>query len=403
MQRHKSLWYKFIALALALVLIVPILAACGNKESKTPTATPTLTPTLIAPTSSPTPAATSTSTPTPTFTVTPNRMVPTSVKGEFEFSPELGPATTYAEHLGNQIPVILVHGSGSDLRVDTLNYWRWWCGDQYFNSTENSAKFKVYRYVYDSSRHISENGSDFAQFITKYPEFQGRKIVIMAHSMGGLVARYALNVSADLRTMTVKLLTLGTPHLGTPIADPTWLCQTPGLENSVPVIESFFGGSTGNFDLAWYNPNDMPAGPGCSATLHYDSQLLQDSINIPFTGSKEMQETSGDNKIIAFGGYMKSGISIQGLRNLADHLKLGAANVVMKRMQKKDGYSFNKNDGLVPLESALCETHPGIESINITDQYGVELDHVSYLDDQKVMDIIMQRLLEEVQAVNLNS
>jgi branched-chain amino acid transport system substrate-binding protein len=67
----RSLWCKFIALGLALVLIVPILAACGKEKEKTPAPTPTPTvtpgPTLTA-TPGPTPTATATSTATPTPT-----------------------------------------------------------------------------------------------------------------------------------------------------------------------------------------------------------------------------------------------------------------------------------------------------------------------------------------------
>jgi branched-chain amino acid transport system substrate-binding protein len=58
------LWYKFIALGLALVLIVSILAACGKEKEKTPTTTPSPTVTLVAtPTPTATPAVTPTSTP----------------------------------------------------------------------------------------------------------------------------------------------------------------------------------------------------------------------------------------------------------------------------------------------------------------------------------------------------
>jgi len=57
----RNLWCKFIALALAVVLILPILAACGKEKENAPTplptstATPTATPTA-APTATPTPA-----------------------------------------------------------------------------------------------------------------------------------------------------------------------------------------------------------------------------------------------------------------------------------------------------------------------------------------------------------
>ncbi len=66
----RSLWWKLIALAVALVLIVPILAACGDGE-ETPTSTITVAPTA-APTTNPaitaTPIITTTATVGPTAT-----------------------------------------------------------------------------------------------------------------------------------------------------------------------------------------------------------------------------------------------------------------------------------------------------------------------------------------------
>ena len=58
-----NLWHKFVALALVLVLIVPILAACGGGEEETASPTPvaTSTPLLTA-----TPTVTPTASPTPT-------------------------------------------------------------------------------------------------------------------------------------------------------------------------------------------------------------------------------------------------------------------------------------------------------------------------------------------------
>jgi len=64
----RSLRNKIVVLALALVLIVPILVACGKEKEQTPSST--LTPTAtFSPTTTPvaTPSATSTSTTTPTL------------------------------------------------------------------------------------------------------------------------------------------------------------------------------------------------------------------------------------------------------------------------------------------------------------------------------------------------
>lgn len=62
MQRHKSLWYKLITLPMVLILVVPILAACGKEKENTPTPMPTSTVTATH-----TPTATPTATPTTTL------------------------------------------------------------------------------------------------------------------------------------------------------------------------------------------------------------------------------------------------------------------------------------------------------------------------------------------------
>jgi triacylglycerol lipase len=47
----------------------------------------------------------------------------------------------------------------------------------------------------------------------------GGKIHIFAHSMGGLDARYALTHYPELASRVLTLVTIGTPHRGSPVAD----------------------------------------------------------------------------------------------------------------------------------------------------------------------------------------
>lgn len=49
-------------------------------------------------------------------------------------------------------------------------------------------------------------------------ELPGERVNIIAHSMGGLDARYAMS-QLGLGTRVASLVTIGTPHFGTPIAD----------------------------------------------------------------------------------------------------------------------------------------------------------------------------------------
>jgi hypothetical protein len=114
----------------------------------------------------------------------------------------------------------------------------------------------------------------------------------MAHSMGGLVVRYALNTNTKLRTNTVKLITLGTPHLGTPFANPTWVHETldqPGIDALIATLHAIkFEGNKGDFDLAWHAPEEHPPiiqddlvdlAELLAAFARYDDLLIYNSLS----------------------------------------------------------------------------------------------------------------------------
>jgi len=74
---------------------------------------------------------------------------------------------------------------------------------------------------YNSGRHVSENGHDFAelleQLLAQWP-VPVEELVILGHSMGGLVARSAVFQARQRRhawtSVLSKLVFLGTPHHG---------------------------------------------------------------------------------------------------------------------------------------------------------------------------------------------
>jgi pimeloyl-ACP methyl ester carboxylesterase len=77
---------------------------------------------------------------------------------------------------------------------------------------------------YNTGRHISTNGTEFAalleQFVTAWP-VPVREVILVGHSMGGLVIRSACVVGETARhTWRQRLKTivfLGTPHHGAPL------------------------------------------------------------------------------------------------------------------------------------------------------------------------------------------
>jgi hypothetical protein len=174
--------------------------------------------------------------------------------------------------------------------------------------------------------------------------------------------------------------------------------------------------SRGCFDLAWYNKEDVPP----KANYYREEvlnefpcreDLLHSSMDNPFLGRKEMTDPNIDSKILAFGGYL--GNSVQtGMGDdksfirtemgselfpamLSNHVALFVTKRRMSKIYKEDSTYFDKNDGLVSIDSALYEGH-AVAPVNITDSIGEYLDHASLLDNAVVMDFVMSYIWEIV-------
>lgn len=89
---------------------------------------------------------------------------------------------------------------------------------------------------YNSGRHISVNGREFAtllESLVKHWPVAVDEIVIIGHSMGGLVARsacyYGKRAGHAWLPRLKKMISLGTPHQGAPLArSGNWLVATLG-------------------------------------------------------------------------------------------------------------------------------------------------------------------------------
>ena len=93
-----------------------------------------------------------------------------------------------------------------------------WAKDVYkgFVKTLGDADFTVFTFPYDWRLGIDENADNLNTFIGKKVG-AGNKVILVGHSMGGLVAR--AYVSDSTRAAKVaKVVTVGTPYLGAPKA-----------------------------------------------------------------------------------------------------------------------------------------------------------------------------------------
>jgi pimeloyl-ACP methyl ester carboxylesterase len=183
--------------------------------------------------------------------------------------------------LGTRVPLVLVHGlGGGPTGWDAFLH-------AYVADPSWRAVFKPYSYSYASSaadvladptapRTITGLGAQFRDWLQAFYDkpaaapsfgFGGKSIVILAHSMGGLVARsmmqeYAFADGHRGGERVLHLVTVGTPHQGTPMADAFF---SLGL-TSIPEFDSAYSGFIA--DSAWTNFDALNlAGGHCNAWL----------------------------------------------------------------------------------------------------------------------------------------
>jgi triacylglycerol lipase len=85
--------------------------------------------------------------------------------------------------------------------------------------------YRVYFPAVSAAGTIVERATAFGKSLA---EIDSERIYLIAHSMGGLDARYVIH-HLDPKHRIRCLVTVGTPHLGTPLAN--WIVETNGLSN----------------------------------------------------------------------------------------------------------------------------------------------------------------------------
>lgn len=135
---------------------------------------------------------------------------------------------------GGERPVVVIHG----LKPFLFTCLLWWTFDSretgqelraHLNAAGLGADLDYWHYTYPTFNPIDNAASDLADPLSQ--EFAGRTdVVLVGHSMGGLVARAAVERhGADAVVSTV--ISLGTPHAGAEIADPLFWTAWLGVDN----------------------------------------------------------------------------------------------------------------------------------------------------------------------------
>ena len=360
-----------------------------------------------------------------------------------------GLETRDARQLGDKVPVILVHGNMSEKEPA----YRW---GRFIELAESDPLFhqrhKIYLFRWSSSSSNTDNGAALGDALGFQEELQARKVILVAHSRGGLIARSFMNryrftlqgggfMGQPGGERVLGLITLGTPHKGSPGADLVWTAFSFDLNYS-PFLAQFL--------TQWYV--DVLYRPDNAFMLWDDSQgllttdpicwhpaLLGEQFCSPLQSltsplSALNAQEGFFSKIVAFGGSARSDglFSLLGgvfsgdppMGNSDLHAALSLASRLMSDFpvisQGFPGLSvdtsfrpFELNDGLVPLTSSLfldvgevdfsrdqagrltfdqgqlnqaCKLK---ECIPIKDRF---TDHLDYLDDDQLLIRVMEKV-----------
>ena len=295
---------------------------------------------------------------------------------------------------GTRIPLILVHGihgnqdpqDGSDTIANkNRSYWNSFLG--YFGADAAfRLKYKIFRFHYVSDVYpVQEIGRAFRNHIDAAVgsgTIPDTPFVLIAHSMGGLVARSYMQEHAHISGVycgqrggdrIAKLITLATPHHGTPAANdgpridplvyPGWAFALTIIDRSYwcaefPCASDEFVDVTepNRSDLRWDSYNGLAGYNDCPRECNAWLQALN-------------SDRTYDGKLTAYSGFINSANSslydaLDGLgpfellawlsaQTRTDAEKLAAVAVVLKKV-----YPSFDNDGLVPFDSAAFQGHP---------------------------------------------
>lgn len=340
------------------------------------------------------------------------------------------------EPLGNRTPLILVHGNNNE----TEDQYLW--GDFIEKAGKDldfADSYKMYLFRWDSSLPNKLNGLALGCSIDNEEDLHNMEVVILAHSRGGIVSRYYMNDYVTLNggfsgqpggEHVKYLVTLATPHRGTPGADPCW-CFFTFEYNHVNLLYRF------SYWEKIYNENHI--------YLQWDdvdNELTDEIVCLSWNDDQYCgylwanrtdllalnQQESYLGKIIAYGGNEFDGeLSKQEERKTEarfEHMTLSIFSGLMAHMPVipnrypgnpiDDNYRrFQANDGMVPLDSALLlkpgsgdlfhvedgnlvfdedevRNHCQVKECNIIENR--QTDHMDFLDDDQVIDKILNRL-----------
>jgi pimeloyl-ACP methyl ester carboxylesterase len=213
-------------------------------------------------------------------------------------------------------------------------------------------KIPSFRFEHDTFVEITENAARLVQAIRAFAA-DAKRIYLVAHSRGGLVARFAAESLGEDR---VHVLTFGTPHGGTPLANGGRRLFPVLLAGGRAAIQGVFSWDpaslAGKLLLKWKLPQSVPVGID---DMRPASSFLQ-ALNLRNTPN-----------LRSWGGKYD-------LRRLTEE---SGGTVISEALQ--GAFHGESNDLIIPTASSLAAGHTRTET---------DCNHFGYFSIPQIRDLI---------------
>lgn len=244
-------------------------------------------------------------------------------------------------------PIVLMHGmGGTDSFLSVLDY--------FFGIKDDLAAegYRVETPAVDALADVETRAAQWKEALDALEAAgAGRRFNLIAHSQGGLDARYLLGGLGDGRAVT--LTTVGSPHHGSPIADlAAGVLELDGVdEAAIDAAVAVLAGLVG-----------------------LDGDDLSGQIaDLTTTSMADFNATVPDNPAVAY--YSWSGRSCGWLDlDCLDETGGETVDLLLAASYTIIALVEGDNDGMVPTESAIWGEHLGTLSADHLDEIGQLLD-----------------------------
>ncbi|TGK37487.1 alpha/beta hydrolase [Leptospira gomenensis] len=205
------------------------------------------------------------------------------------------------------------------------------------------TNYELYTFTYRTSDYVENNGRRLIDKLNSVfsPE---DKVILLAHSMGGLVSRSALYHSNNTYEVIDFVVSLGTPYLGSPFASTGY----QGNFGTLGDLIAFMTGTEGGKDLAYTNAL------GTSYQVPIPAEFIDGAFN-PYL-ERLLAESSKDDRVSVFFGEMSV---------CSGHPGSEAIYVIGCSFLSNGNPSFtNKSDGIVSSTSGKMSSKlPGARQV----------------------------------------